>query len=95
MGDDLRPDPTLPCLVCGKPFTSVFQTPDINQPCDGTAFTTQGHYGSTVFDPMDSTQLEVNVCDPCLTEHHDRVHHIDRDGNITAWDITEEADRGH
>ena len=39
---------------------------DINQPYGGLAFQSEGHYGSTVFDPMDGTYLEVNICDECL-----------------------------
>lgn len=37
-------------------------------PIDGTVFRTYGHYGSTVFDPMDASYLEVVFCDPCLKE---------------------------
>jgi len=37
-------------------------------PIGGTAFRTYGHYGSTVFDPMDATYLEVVFCDDCLKE---------------------------
>lgn len=37
-----------------------------NQPLDGLAFSTGGAYGTTLFDPMDGSTLEVNVCDPCL-----------------------------
>lgn len=35
-------------------------------PIGGTVFRTYGHYGSSVFDPMDETYLEVVVCDTCL-----------------------------
>jgi hypothetical protein len=45
-----------------------------NQPAEGTAFQSQGHYGSTVFDPMDGSYIEINVCDDCLRKHApDRV----------------------
>lgn len=37
-------------------------------PIGGTAFRTYGHYGSTVFDPMDASYLEVVFCDDCLKE---------------------------
>jgi hypothetical protein len=37
-------------------------------PIGGTAFRTYGHYGSSVFDPMDATYMEVVFCDPCLKE---------------------------
>lgn len=32
----------------------------------GTAFRIYGHYGSTVFDPMDGSSLEIVICDECL-----------------------------
>lgn len=81
-------DPTLPCLVCGKTLSSVLPNPDINQPNDGTAFSTSGHFGSTVFDPANGTLLEVNVCDPCLVERHARVLLInDDDGSFRPWEV--------
>jgi hypothetical protein len=36
------------------------------QPMGGLALNSVGHYGSTEFDPMDGTRIEVVVCDPCL-----------------------------
>jgi hypothetical protein len=41
-------------------------------PIGGTVFRTYGHYGSTVFDPMDATYLEIVLCDACLKT---RLHH--------------------
>lgn len=38
------------------------------QPLRGVAFASAGHYGSTVFDPMDGTVLEIAICDVCLEE---------------------------
>lgn len=57
----------LPCIVCGKPLRNVMDDCD-NQPYVGTAFTTGGHYGSTVWDEgfTSQEQLEINVCDTCL-----------------------------
>ena len=52
------------CIVCRGGLKNL--TPRGNQPIGGTAFATTGHYGSTVFDPMDGTVIEVNVCDACL-----------------------------
>lgn len=64
---------TLPCIVCGKQLQPVFADQDVNQPNDGLAFSTKGHYGSTVFDPgLGTMSLEVNICDPCLTEAGDK-----------------------
>lgn len=63
----------IPCVVCGTELTN-FGPLDSNQPDDGTAFSTTGHYGS-IFDPMDgydyissrdSVTLDINICNPCL-----------------------------
>lgn len=58
----------LPCVACGKKLEHAMPEPltDDNQPYPGTTFHSYGHYGSTVFDPMDGTYLEINVCDECL-----------------------------
>ena len=53
----------LPCIVCGCGLDG-WSWP--NQPLDGLAFSTRGHYGTTAFDPMDGSALEINVCDRCL-----------------------------
>lgn len=77
----------LPCIVCGSHLEGCSVQ---NQPLDGLAFATQGHYGTTVFDPMDGSALEINVCDPCLTKAggEGRVLHY-RSGTYkrgaTAW----------
>lgn len=73
---------TPPCIVCGTKLGNVFGD-DIpcphNQPSDGLAFSTRGHYGSTVFDPMDGSSLEINVCDPCLEKAIAR-------GDVLEWE---------
>ena len=60
---------TLSCIVCGKVLENAVEGVK-NQPNDGLAFRSYGHYGSAVFDPVDNnkTFLEVNVCDNCLIE---------------------------
>jgi hypothetical protein len=63
--------PALSCICCGNALEN-FDPGSRNQPYAGTAFTTHGHYGSTVFDPMPDLRghgemLEINVCDNCLT----------------------------
>ena len=55
----------LSCLVCGRELENVHGCRP-NQPSDGLAFLSHGHYGSFVFDPMDGHYLECAVCDPCL-----------------------------
>lgn len=60
-----------PCIVCGFAIGGIAHfaqtpTPLFNQPEGGTGFTTEGHYGSTVFDPMNGNTLSISVCDDCL-----------------------------
>jgi hypothetical protein len=63
------------CIVCKRELENVVEEDDSNQPNDGLAFQSHGHYGTTVFDPMDGTFLEINVCDPCLRQ-------AGKDGNV-------------
>jgi hypothetical protein len=55
----------VPCLLCANPIEDL--DPVSNQPSGGVEFLTRGHYGCTVFDPMDGSTLVINICDPCLT----------------------------
>jgi hypothetical protein len=72
----------LPCIVCGSTLEPVFSAADASgvaspyQPADAVAFSAYGQYGSTVFDPQDESQLQINVCDKCLQERKDRVWHV-------------------
>jgi len=67
----------LPCIACGRELEAAFSASDRaeRQPADAVMFYAYGQYGSTVFDPQDESQLQVNVCDPCLLERRDRVWH--------------------
>lgn len=63
----------LPCIRCGKQLYQAMNGDPVdqtfeNQPYNGTAFYTQGHYGSTVFDEMHGETIEINVCDVCLLD---------------------------
>lgn len=60
--------PALPCFKCDKVLENVWDDAP-NQPHDATTFQTQGHYGSTVWDPMNGSALEINLCDECLREN--------------------------
>lgn len=78
----------VPCIRCGTLPEAVNPACGDNQPYRATAFHTDGHYGSTVFDPMGGEQLEINVCDDCLrVVARDRLvlHHHDS-GPTTHWD---------
>lgn len=63
----------LPCIVCGRELRNVWGSIDgeefNNQPSGGLAFSTHGHYGSTVFDPGHAyVRMEISVCDACIQE---------------------------
>lgn len=93
--------------MCGKPLSSVFGyegqpetdrtwTEPYNQPYGGTVFSSRGHYGSTVYDPMpySQTHIELTICDDCLTKHKENVLHVrvvnDRTRyRVTGWDPDE------
>lgn len=80
----LRGIRTPPCIVCGQKLKDVFGGSPVyaNQPGEGLAFTTHGHYGSTVFDPMDGSSLEINICDPCVEKAMER-------GDVLMWPTKE------
>lgn len=61
------------CIVCQRPMSNIAEDGTL-QPSGGTAFQTPGHYGSTVFDPMDGSMLEIAVCDDCLTRASGQGH---------------------
>lgn len=64
------------CIICEK------ETPNLDEaypedksefhPADGTAFVTYGHYGSTVFDPMDGSKANIVICNDCLKGHKEK-----------------------
>lgn len=61
------------CLKCGTVLENIQEGRPYIQPLDGLAFMTYGHYGSTIFDPMDGTWLEIAVCDKCLLAYYMEV----------------------
>lgn len=61
------------CIRCDRLLENVSSDAEDNQPYAGTAFTSNGHYGSTVFDPtVPGPMLEINICDPCLRRTAER-----------------------
>lgn len=82
----------LPCIACGRELRNVDDDVEVNQPNNGTAFTSHGHYGSTAYDPMDGHYIEVNVCDLCLVLHYERVREgrdrkpIMEDGSVVGFE---------
>ena len=58
----------LPCFKCDKQLDPSVSGV-MNQPYDGTVFTSHGQYGSTVFDPIsDDRFIEITICDDCIVE---------------------------
>jgi hypothetical protein len=55
----------LNCARCDREVEAV-DDDYVNSPYKATAFTTHGHYGSTIFDPMNGCYLEINLCDECI-----------------------------
>lgn len=64
------------CIVCQSEVDNwdIAYPKDAIQvhPIGGTVFRTYGNYGSTVFDPMNASYLEIVVCNDCLKS---RLHH--------------------
>lgn len=78
----------LPCIKCGVRLKSmVAPHPSINQPHRGTTFESVGHYGSTAFDPMDGSSIEITVCDECLNAARDagNVLYRKREVSLYLW----------
>ncbi len=61
----VKPLCPIPCFVCGEHLTEVDEE-GINQPHGAQTFVSGGHYGATLFDPMDGSWLELNICDECI-----------------------------
>lgn len=67
------------CFVCDAklynwvPKSSTGKSVNI-QPMEGLHFNTYGHYGSTLFDPMDGSSLDIVICDVCLAKHKYKLY---------------------
>jgi len=68
----------LNCIVCEVDVENWDEAyPEGNaqvHPIGGTQFRTYGHYGSTVFDPMDASYLDIAICDDCLKARMKHTH---------------------
>ena len=66
------------CIICKREVDNWDEAYPENEaqvhPIGGTAFRTYGHYGSSVFDPMDASYLDVVFCDPCLKERLEYIY---------------------
>ena len=79
----------LPCFKCGKTLLNTYVEEADNHPSEGTEFRTYGHYGSTVWDSFDGEELVLNVCDPCLREHADRLAQWPSNSPVDESDFTD------
>lgn len=66
------------CIICSTEVENWDEAypadnPQVH-PINGTVFRTYGQYGSTVFDPMDASYLEIVVCDSCLKDRLDLTY---------------------
>lgn len=76
---------TLSCFKCDKPLEAIFD--DTNQPLKGLCFQSRGHYGTAVFDPLDGSWIEINICDDCLREGVEKqnILHYENKCNIDKF----------
>jgi len=75
----MKTESTIDCIVCGKELNNLQyemqngKTVEVH-PMNGLHFTTRGHYGSTIFDPMGTGEyLDVAICDVCIMKNLDKV----------------------
>ena len=74
----MKIDNKIPCMVCAKELDNLeYDMRDGKRvevhPTGGLHFRTYGHYGSTVFDSMDGTCLDLAICDECIMSNLNRV----------------------
>ena len=74
----MKTDNKIHCMVCAKELDNLeYEMRDGKRvevhPMGGLHFRTYGHYGSTVFDPMDGSYLDVAICDECVTKNLENV----------------------
>ena len=75
------------CLACGHPLENLKPIERGFQPGGGLQFETSGHYGSTLFDPKNSTKLQIAICDPCIERAAKRREVlIERSGRAQFFD---------
>lgn len=57
------------CFKCDKELEEFAYL----HPSGGVHFYTYGHYGSTVFDPVNGDSMHIYICDECLDKYKDRT----------------------
>jgi hypothetical protein len=68
------------CFVCDKELDNLEYESHIKgkmievHPMNGLHFSTSGHYGSLIFDPMGTGEtLDIAICDLCIMKNLDKV----------------------
>ncbi len=58
-----------------------------HQPNDGLSFHSYGHYGTTFFDPMDGSCIQIAVCDECLVlaDYNGRISRSEGKNPDYSW----------
>lgn len=74
----MKTENKIPCLSCGKELDNLdYNMKDGKRvevhPMNGLHFRTYGHYGSTIFDPMDGSYLDIAICDGCVMKNLNKV----------------------
>lgn len=95
----MKTENKIPCLSCGEELDNLYyEMRDGNRvevhPMGGLHFRTYGHYGSTVFDPMDGSYLDIAICDECVTKNLDKIRGIgvnELKSAIDYWRNTNES----
>jgi hypothetical protein len=75
----MKTENKIPCIVCTKELDNLEyemrSTGNMVEvhPMNGLHFRTYGHYGSTIFDPMDGTCIDLAICDECIMSNLDKL----------------------
>lgn len=54
------------CFCCDGDMKMWDYSDDAIHPLNGLHFISYGHYGSSYFDPMDGSLINITICDVCL-----------------------------
>lgn len=65
---------TISCFSCDKELENLVYGSVEVHPQGGLHFSSQGHYGSTIFDPVGlNLSIEIAICDECVMRKMDRI----------------------
>lgn len=97
----MKTENKIACIVCDKELDNLEYTTRSNgtkvevHPMDGLHFRTYGHYGSTIFDPMDGVYLDLAICDVCIMKNLDKVRGSGKKDLENTVDILVDAVERH